>query len=491
MKWLLFAVSLAVVLASGTSCSHSSGAPTYDSRQQLMDPDTCKGCHADHYQDWSGSMHAYASDDPVFRAMNARGQRETNGALGSFCVQCHAPMAVQAGATTDGTNLDSVPQALHGVTCFFCHSVAAVNGANDNPLQLSTDDVMRGPITDPFANTAHASSYTTLLDRDQIDSVKLCGPCHDIVNGHGAAIERTYVEWQASVFANQNGGETCGQCHLPQSPDLRQVGYVNGAPLRRYHSHAMPGVDLALAPFPAQDSQNQSQEQAVQAFLDTTLQSAVCVGQGTAGIRVILENVGAGHGFPSGASQDRRAWVEVIAKAAGKVIYQSGVVADGTPVVGLTDPDLWLLRDCLLDAQNDEVSMFWQAFGYESYLLPGQATFDQLDPRYYQSHIIQAFPQNAALSAPPDDVTMRVRLQPIGLDVLNDLVGSGDLDASIPGQMTTLEVGTQPIVEWTAATAKPGFVDPTTQVPFACVTNTSFNYKGQTVPAPAHQHCKP
>ena len=47
-------------------------------------------------------MHAYASDDPVFRAMNQRAQRETSGALGDFCVKCHAPMAVQKALTTDG-----------------------------------------------------------------------------------------------------------------------------------------------------------------------------------------------------------------------------------------------------------------------------------------------------------------------------------------------------------------------------------------------------
>ena len=52
----------------------------------------CKDCHPKHYTQWSGSMHAYASDDPVFVAMNKRGQREAQ--LGSFCLQCHAPMAV-------------------------------------------------------------------------------------------------------------------------------------------------------------------------------------------------------------------------------------------------------------------------------------------------------------------------------------------------------------------------------------------------------------
>src|SRR5580658_6531397 len=111
--------------AASIGCSTAS-APTYFSREDLLDPQTCNQCHLNHYADWSASMHAYASDDPIFLAMNQRGQRETNGQLGNFCVKCHAPMAVNEGATTDGLNLASVPQKLHGVTCFFCHTVDSV-----------------------------------------------------------------------------------------------------------------------------------------------------------------------------------------------------------------------------------------------------------------------------------------------------------------------------------------------------------------------------
>src|SRR5688572_21546179 len=31
--------------------------------EQLKDPETCKECHARHYREWSGSMHAYAAED--------------------------------------------------------------------------------------------------------------------------------------------------------------------------------------------------------------------------------------------------------------------------------------------------------------------------------------------------------------------------------------------------------------------------------------------
>ena len=155
------------------SCSTAPSAPTYATRAELLDPQACSKCHAEHYQDWSGSMHAYAADDPVFLAMNARGQRETNGALGSFCVKCHAPMALREGATTDGLNLPSVDRKLKGVTCFFCHTVDSVTGTHDAALRLADDTTMRGPYTDPIASSAHASAYSTLQDRDRPESAAM------------------------------------------------------------------------------------------------------------------------------------------------------------------------------------------------------------------------------------------------------------------------------------------------------------------------------
>src|SRR5258708_18031752 len=123
-------------VAACAACSSGGGedqGPTY-TRERLMDPNTCKECHADHFTEWSGSMHAYSSTDPIFRAMNERGQKETSGALGDFCVNCHAPLAVREKATTDGTNLDTVPASLQGVTCYFCHQVTDVTGTHNNPL---------------------------------------------------------------------------------------------------------------------------------------------------------------------------------------------------------------------------------------------------------------------------------------------------------------------------------------------------------------------
>jgi hypothetical protein len=63
------------------------GAPARLTTAELKDPSTCQTCHPAQFAQWSRSMHAYASDDPVFIAMNKRGQRETGGGAGRFLHQ--------------------------------------------------------------------------------------------------------------------------------------------------------------------------------------------------------------------------------------------------------------------------------------------------------------------------------------------------------------------------------------------------------------------
>ncbi len=410
-----------------------------------MDPAVCQSCHPQHYQQWSGSMHAYASEDPVFQAMNARGQRETAGALGDFCVRCHAPVAVQMGATRDGLNLASLPSPMRGVTCYFCHQVTDVQGSHNNPLVLAQDSTMRGAYVDPLRALSHRSAASPLHDRTGHDSAQLCGSCHDVVTPPPLSVplERSYVEWQASVFGNGQlkPGLTCGQCHMPgrEAP----IAAVLNAPTRTLHDHSMPGVDLALSPFP----ERAAQRQAVQRDLDTAVAAKLCVTPDGAGLvaEVTLDNAGAGHSFPSGAAHDRRAWVELSAYNAGGLVFQSGGVPEGQAVVdsAVSDPNLWLLRDRVYTTAGKEAHMFWDVARIESELLPAAVTSDRSDPRYF--HAVRhsyRLPTRAV-----DRIALRLRMRPIDHDVLKDLVASGDLDDALRGQLPTFTLaGTQ--LEW-------------------------------------------
>jgi hypothetical protein len=455
------------------SCSTGEGAGNAGagserslSQEQLRDPESCKGCHTTHYRQWSGSMHAYASYDPVFQAMNRRAQEETSGALGDFCVRCHAPVATELGLTADGLNLDLLPAAVQGVGCFACHSVDAIDDDHNGALRLATDGILRGGIQQPLAGAPHAAAYSELLDGEQAQSSLLCGACHDVVLPGGLELERTYQEWAHSVFGPErnagtaNAGDasllTCAGCHLPQTNEptvapgvLRSA--AGSAPRPGMHDHTMPAVDVALSPFPqtadvafnrAVESEHQSR---VRALLDTSLGVEICVqllpGQSSA-VFVTLENASAGHSFPSGAAQDRRAWVALRALRGDQLLFESGQVAPGEPVARLEDENLWLFMDRIFDENDQPTTHFWNARRIESSLIPAATTFDPAARDFLNNHVTRRYPRSrdVAIAGVPDRVEVLVRMSPIGLEILEDLNRSGHLASEVIAAAPTFDL---------------------------------------------------
>lgn len=430
----------AVIVALGaTGCPNEQ---TFDlDRAAMMDAENCRDCHPDHVAEWETSMHAYAADDPVFLAMNQRGQEETGGTLGDFCVKCHAPMAVREGLTTDGLNLDQVPKHMKGVTCYFCHNIDAVEEDHNAGVRLANDIKMRGGISNPVKNDAHPSRYSTLHDRNELTSGPTCGSCHDIVTTNGVHLERTFLEWSETLFAKDTPArQTCGHCHM-RGRDGLAADYP-GVFLRRVHDHKMVGLDVAITDWPGVDDQVAQ----IQDELDEVLTARVCVNPIGGGVEIVvrLENVAAGHNWPSGAAQDRRAWLEVIAYDGATEVFSSGVVAANERVadVAQADPQMWVLRDTLTDGQGGEVHMFWEAEDYTSELLQGTTTLDPEDPAYY--HYKERSWQ--LLGVTPTRVTTRVLVRNIGYDVLDDLVASGHLDSA--HRSSSEFVITNTIVDW-------------------------------------------
>jgi len=444
--------SLAVLAASCSSSETTPDVPgTKLTAEQLMDPQSCVSCHPNHVREWSGSMHAYASDDPVFLAMNRRMQRETKGANAGLCVQCHAPVALRTGATTDGLNLDTLPRKLKGVTCIFCHTASPGNHSENNPLVSNTDGVLLGGIANPVPNAAHPAAYSMFLDREasQGQASIICGTCHDIVTPGGAHIERTFHEWGQSVYARgdlrkqDNQILSCGQCHLPSRIDV--AARAPNVFLRRVHDHGMAAVDLALTPFPEMDAQRAE----VQRQLDLGVVAKLCVAPpdgASMQVRVTLSNNFVGHGFPSGSSQDRRVWVELVAYANDAAVFRSGTFTASEPITEERDPSLFLLRDRLQAEGGRETRMFWEATAFTSKQLSAKTTAEPTDPDF--DHSMSA---DYTVPREADRVTMAVHVRPIDVDLLDELAASGDLtDDSIRSRIQTFSV-TGANLAWTSA----------------------------------------
>jgi hypothetical protein len=427
-------------------------------RAQLRDPETCQGCHPNHYREWSASMHAYSAQDPVFVAMNKRGQRETNGELGDFCIKCHAPMAVVDKRSKDGLDLDQLPDKKRGVSCYFCHNVASIEGDHNAKLRLANDTTMRGPIRDPLPPIAHRAEFSEMFEDTSPKSSALCGSCHDIVMPNGVHLERTLQEYRSGIFSKSATGEppafdSCVGCHMPGRDAYAAA--VSGAGKRTVHEHLWPGIDVPLTDFPHRDAMRSAVEDCQlgePSFSYFTLEVT------PPDLFTFQLETNAGHNQPSGSAQDRRMWLEFLAyDESGALLdkVSSGNIADGEveerPVGDpKRDPHLLMFRDRIYDAKGKPVHMFWDAEkseaypdGFESNVLP-VATTTYIEGRH---SVLKQYRASTADGKLPARVTARMRMRPIGLDVLEDLVDSGDLDPAIVAQMPTLDFGAT--ITWT------------------------------------------
>jgi hypothetical protein len=146
-----------------------------------------------------------------------------------------------------------------------------------------------------------------------------------------------------------------------------------------------------------------------------------------------------------------------------------------------------LIRDKVFDVDGKETHQFGKAACYESALLPFPVTADQRDPRFYERNIVRDFPRGAGTIPLPETITMRVRILPVGIDVLDDLVASGDLDPAVKGAFEAMQVG--PTLTWTAAAATP-VREPSTGAFVECVTATNQDFRTNKYPPPVVNTCR-
>jgi hypothetical protein len=439
----------------------------------LEDPNTCSECHMQHYTQWSGSMHAYASDDPVMLAMNKRGQRDTQNQLGKFCLQCHAPMAVALGIVTDANAADfdptTLPPQARGITCYFCHNVKKVIDDHNNGLQLALDQTVRGGVRDPVDSPAHDSKYDPMMDSTTNNSVE-CGSCHDVVTPRGVALERSYTEWQATVFATNDPTRhlpvTCSGCHMKTDPTTTVIADKPGLNVKSrdnsFHLHTWPAIDQAMIDFPETDAQIAGIKDILDPALTIVGPRPVAGGAPPGGVcldppgvlTVRMDTISTGHMYPSGAAQDRRVWLEVIAyDAAGNVLFTSGNVPDGMDPEDVADPTLVGFWDRTFQDSGAPAHFFWDVATVQSKLLKPPITLDPTAPGY--DHSTTATFNVGVQYANIDKITARIRTRPFAFSALDQLVSTGDIDASLASKFrgptyTLQSVGGS--ATWTKAT---------------------------------------
>jgi hypothetical protein len=409
--------------------------------EEILDPKSCQPCHPIHYEQWQASMHAYASDDPVFLALNQKGQRETNGELGSFCIQCHAPLAFKLGYTTDGLNLSELPNEVQGITCAFCHMVSDIAGTHNNPLVWSEDQVMRGGIKNPLNTIAHTSVYSSIHDGKKNESSDLCGSCHDIVTPLNVHLERSYWEWKSSLFNDEDPlyRNTCNSCHMPTRPGKIAVNSVNEN--QRIHDHIMPGVDVHLEDHKHRDVLMR----AVQQSLNGSLIGEICVRLGEssgAEVELYLENIAAGHRFPSGAALDRRLWVSLkVFDEQNQILFMSGKIEEHDSLLLAMEEqteEIWAFFDKAYNIEGQATHNFWDISSVTRNTLPAPTRLPPTDPNYEEPHVMHRY--RFATTAPIHHMEMKVFIRPLPIDLIEELIDNGDLAADVLEFLPTFEL---------------------------------------------------
>jgi len=155
--------------------------------------------------------------------------------------------------------------------------------------------------------------------------------------------------------------------------------------------------------------------------------------------------------------------------------------------------------------------MFWQAAEADSNQLPVPATLNPTDPGVNRAHILRSYPlptsNPSTLAVVPDRVTLRIRLQPIGLDVLDLLATPNQDDPTAPLDLDPAVIARMPTFSVLRPTKGDSMVDylewnPTDAVPQpsrdplvarSCVMVGSVNLNSDWYPATLHQNdaCRP
>ncbi len=298
---LIVSVALGVVMALAAMPAVATALPSMPSTK--FGPSAGCGCHAALLTQWQESMHAKAIVDPIYLLKLKEGEEATGGALGPYCNGCHAPIAVMAGELTSLDQSGMSKVGKEGVTCDFCHQVNGTDGTLGNTSTAVTGDGIKlAQLQDPQA--PHAAAYSQFHE-----TAEFCGNCHNVDHPtNGMHLEATYTEWKNGPYAAE--GIVCQDCHMTPGAGVTKPnpGKAAGMGPDREHIYTMTWAggnvglgDAALA------------EQRLKAAAELGLEVPEIVESGEVAVKATITNVGAGHYLPTGLTEVRQMWLEVVA----------------------------------------------------------------------------------------------------------------------------------------------------------------------------------
>jgi hypothetical protein len=236
---------------------------------------TCAKCHQKIYDEWRVSSHAYATISPMFQKFEQRINALTRGTIGTFCIRCHAPVAIQMDFPRYGSYADAPPIIREGITCVACHRVKEMYGRSNGERRIEPGDATQ-PVYGPFDGGGVARAiadkanlkikldpndkkpgqviHQTAIQFEQLSNSSFCTSCHQVSVYPGIALEVVWAQYRASPACKK--GVSCQDCHMGSVPG-KALGYpigaaaeVNGKSVdynRKHSSHLFYGPGQSIA----------------------------------------------------------------------------------------------------------------------------------------------------------------------------------------------------------------------------------------------------
>ncbi|WP_447979643.1 multiheme c-type cytochrome [Candidatus Nitrospira bockiana] len=187
--------------------------------------ESCGRCHRDIYEEWKGSIHAHAYEDPFFQAYWKKDRNIW------VCLNCHTPLENQQPTVIQDIPRGRVEKAeeapnprydaeyqKEAVTCAACHV---------------RDGVVLGPFDDS------AAPHPTRFD-PSFRTAQVCYRCHNVVSGpaqfYNVGPCGTYAEYEGKFFMKEKG-MICQSCHMPEVDRPA----ADGGPIRHGRRHLWRG----------------------------------------------------------------------------------------------------------------------------------------------------------------------------------------------------------------------------------------------------------
>jgi len=296
----------------------------------LSGANVCRDCHSDvqgrtEYLEWNKDGHSRVFADPYFWTMymgmdiyrnpEGPGFRLDNPGENGNCANCHAPAAVNAlrqgmDLSTWNNNLPGSPINVEteGVTCDVCHKVMDVLLGNDllpfvdHPGVSSLSFARPYPdqllYTGPLADHKPENPQIITTCSPVFSESKFCAACH-YGKFFDTVIYNSYGEWLVSPYSQKENPNyrSCQDCHM-LSPE--QIGQT--LPSER---DACSKANLNFRDFNhnmmkyGPDPDSPSQEIPLLVRDAATINIGAIKEEGKIKVKVIVENTGAGHKFPT------------------------------------------------------------------------------------------------------------------------------------------------------------------------------------------------